>query len=138
MSDGDAAGGRLHRTPVQLRFSDTDMFGHVNNAVYATWAEIARIAFMRGLEPPSGDLILARIELSFERQIRFGDRVEVLTGVARIGRTSVKLDQTVRGGGEVAARIDSVVVLYDYTAQSPRPVPEAYRAALAPYLTSDS
>ena len=129
-----APAGRLHRTAVQLRFFDTDMFGHVNNAVYATWAEIARIAFMRGLQPPSGDLILASIDLSFEQQIRYGQDVEVLTGVGRIGRTSVTLDQTVRADGENAARIGSVVVLYDYAAQATRPVSDAYRAALEPYL----
>ena len=130
-----ADGTRRHVTPVQLRFADTDMFGHVNNAVYATWAEIARIAFMRGLTPPSGDLILARIELDFLRQIRFGQAVEVRTGVARVGRTSVTLDQTVTVDDEAAARIGSVVVLYDYDAERSRPVSDAYRAALAPYAT---
>lgn len=123
-----------HHTSVQLRFRDTDMFGHVNNAVYATWAEIARIRFMRGLEPSSGDLILARIELSFLRQIRFGQSVDVLTGVGRVGRTSVTLAQSVRVNGEVAAEIGSVVVLYDYEKQAPRAVSDAYRAALEPYL----
>lgn len=131
------ATGRRHHTPVQLRFRDTDMFGHVNNAVYATWAEIARISFMRGLEPPSGDLILARIEISFTKQVRYGQEVEVVTGVARIGRTSVTLDQTVRVDGAVAAEIGSVVVLYDYDAQAPRPVPDAYRAALEPYRVGE-
>ena len=130
----DTPAGRRHVTPVQLRFNDTDMFGHVNNAVYATWVEIARIAFMRGLTPPSGDLILARIELDFLRQILFGQTVEVRTGVARIGRTSVTLDQQVTVDGEPAAQVGSVVVLYDYEAQGARPVSEAYRAALDPYL----
>ena len=128
---------RRHRLNVQLRFRDTDMFGHVNNAVYATWAEIARIDFMRGLEPPSGDLILARIEIDFLRQIRFGQAVVVDSGVARIGRSSVTLNQVVRVDGQVAADIGSVVVLYDYEAQSPRRIPEAYRAALEPFLIAE-
>lgn len=129
--------GLRHTIPVQLRFNDTDMFGHVNNAVFATWVEIARIAFMRGLQPPSGDLILARLELDFLRQILFGARVEVHTGVARIGRTSVTLDQRVMVEDEPAARVGSVVVLYDYDAQRSRPVSDAYRAALEPYLAED-
>lgn len=130
--------GRTHRTPVQLRFSDTDMFGHVNNAVYATWAEIARISFLRNLDPPSGDLILARIELDFLAQISFGQQIEVHSRVARIGRTSVTLAQTVLADGTGAARIGSVVVLYDYAHMRARPVTDAYRAALRPYLIENT
>ena len=126
--------GGVHRLPVQMRFRDTDMFGHVNNAVFATWIEIARIAFLRGLGPPSGDLILARLEMDFTRQVVYGQRIAVETRVARIGRTSVTLDQTVLAEGESAARIGSVVVLYDYQRGASRPVPDAFRAALTPYL----
>lgn len=129
------AGGRVHRLPIQMRFRDTDMFGHVNNAVYASWAEIARIAFMRNLDPPSGDLILARIELDFVAQIGYGQEIEVHSRVAGIGRTSVRLDQRVLADGREAARIGSVVVLYDYEHMRPRPVSDAYRAALAAYAT---
>ncbi|MDZ7799258.1 MAG: thioesterase family protein [Trueperaceae bacterium] len=133
-ADGRGPTGRTHRTPIQLRFRDTDMFGHVNNAVYATWAEIARISFLRNLDPPSGDLILARIELDFLAQISFGQQIEVHSKVVRVGRTSVTLDQTVLADEAEAARIGSVVVLYDYAHMRARPVTDAYRAALRPYL----
>lgn len=137
-SEAAPGGHRVHVAPVQVRFSDTDMFGHVNNVVFASWAEVARIAFLRGLEPSSGDLILARIELDFLRQVRFGDAVAVESRVAGVGRTSVTLDQTVLANDEPAARIGSVVVLYDYDAQRTRPVPDAYREALAPYLVEEA
>lgn len=127
----------MHRLPIQMRFRDTDMFGHVNNVVFGTWIEIARIAFMRGLEPSSGDLILARLEMDFTRQVTLGQRIEVQTRVAHVGRTSVRLAQTVTADGETAARIGSVVVLYDYGAMASRPIPDAYRAALEPYRTAE-
>ena len=38
-----------HRTPLQVRFRDTDAFGHVNNAVFFTYIELARIRYL--LEP---------------------------------------------------------------------------------------
>lgn len=126
--------GGVHRLGIQMRFRDTDMFGHVNNAVYATWIEIARIAFLRGLEPPSGDLILARLEMDFVRQVTLGERVRVESRVDRIGRTSVTLDQTVVAEDEPAARVGSVVVLYDYERMATRVVPPAFREALRPYL----
>ena len=129
--------GGVHRLPVQVRFRDTDMFGHVNNAVFATWIEIARIAFLRGLDPPAGDLILARLAIDFARQVRYPESVEVETRVGRVGRTSVTLDQRVRVADAEAARVDGVVVLYDYEAQASRPVPDALRAALRPYVVPD-
>lgn len=129
--------GGVHRLPIQMRFRDTDRFGHVNNAVYATWIEIARIAFLRGLTPPAGDLILARLAMDFVRQVRYPEAVEVRTRVAAIGRTSVTLDQRVVAEGAEAARIDSVVVLYDYGNDAKRPVPPELRSALRPYLTPD-
>ncbi len=126
----------MHRLPIQMRFRDTDAFGHVNNVVYASWIEVARIAFMRGLEPPSGDLILAHLELDFLEQVTFGQRILVETRVAKIGRTSVTLDQRVFARDVLASRVRSVVVLYDYEANEKRLVEGAFRDALEHYLTS--
>jgi len=126
----------MHRLPIQMRFRDTDAFGHVNNVVYASWIEVARIAFMRGLEPPSGDLILAHLELDFLEQVTFGQRILVETCVAKIGRTSVTLDQCVYARDVLACRVRSVVVLYDYEAKEKRLVEGAFRDALERYLHS--
>jgi len=126
----------VHRLPIQMRFRDTDAFGHVNNVVYASWIEVARIAFMRGLEPPSGDLILAHLDLDFLEQVTFGQRILVETRVAKIGRTSVTLDQRVYARDVLASRVRSVVVLYDYKANEKRLVEGAFRDALEQYLTA--
>ncbi len=128
--------GGVHRLPIQMRFRDTDAFGHVNNVVYASWIEVARIAFMRGLEPPSGDLILAHLDLDFLEQVTFGQRILVETRVAKIGRTSVTLDQRVYARDVLASRVRSVVVLYDYKANEKRLVEGAFRDALEQYLTA--
>jgi len=130
--------GGVHRLPIQMRFRDTDAFGHVNNVVYASWIEVARIAFMRGLEPPSGDLILAHLELDFLEQVTFGQRILVETRVAKIGRTSVTLDQRVYARDILASCVRSVVVLYDYEANEKRLVEGAFRDVLEQYLTSSN
>gem|GEM_PF-7071886 len=58
--------------PIQLRFSDTDRLGHVNNAVFATYAELGRLAFLRELGMTDQGLILARLAIDFLRQVRLG------------------------------------------------------------------
>ena len=128
----------VHRLPIQVRWRDTDGFGHVNNVVFASWIELARIAFLRGIEPPTGDLIVARIEIDFLRQVAFDAAVEVETRVSRIGRTSVGLRHDVLADGAPGARVDSVVVLFDYERQEKRLVSDALRATLRAYATADA
>lgn len=127
----------VHRLPIQLRWRDTDAFGHVNNVVFGSWIELARIAFLRGIDPPTGELILARLAIDFVAQVRFGADVEVETRVSRIGRTSIGVRHLVLANGEPAARVESVVVLYDYARDAKREIDEALRATLLRYASDD-
>jgi acyl-CoA thioester hydrolase len=127
-----------HRTPIDVRFADTDMFGHVNNAAFATYVETARLDFFRDLlggtlEQPGGEaggIILARLAIDFRRQLLFGATAEVTTVVERVGRTSIALKQEVLSEGQVVAEASSVVVAYDYERQCPIEVPEGVRRRL--------
>jgi acyl-CoA thioester hydrolase len=118
---------KLHRTRVDVRFGDTDMFGHVNNAAFATYIETARLAFFRDLlggtrERPggaAGGIILARLEIDFRCQLLFGATAEVTTEVERVGRTSITLAQDVLSDGAVVAEARTVIVAFDYEAQRP-------------------
>ncbi len=121
-----------YRTDIQVRFSDTDALGHLNNTAYALYAEQARVELFHGLGQ-KGNLILAHIALDFRRQARYGDRVHVLTWVDSIGNSSVRLYQEVYADDLVTAQVASVVVMFDYVAQRPIPVPEALRRSLEPY-----
>lgn len=128
----------LHTTPVDVRFGDTDMFGHVNNAAFATYIESARLAFFRDtlgatLQRPGGDaggIILARMAIDFRRQLLYGASAEVTTQVARIGRTSITLKQEVLSAGEVVAQAETVIVAFDYERQVPVEVPATVRQKL--------
>ena len=134
-----AAATQPFRTDIQVRFNDTDMLGHLNNTSYALYAEQGRVAFMDAFRRDGAFsegvfVILARLELDFLRQVRYGDRVHVLTRVAKVGRTSVTLAQEIYGDDALAARAVSVVVVFDYGLQQPVPIPERARELLEPYL----
>ena len=123
----------MHVTPIQVRLGDTDALGHVNNAVYATYAETARIAFFRdnaGLyDGPGamGGFIIARLAIDFRSQVRINQRVEVETSLVRLGNTSLTLSQIVRADGVLAAEIEAVAVCFDYGQQKPVPIPARLR-----------
>ena len=128
-----------HRFPVQLRYADTDALGHVNNAVYNSYAESARIAFFSEVGVDVSNLILARVAVDYRRQVRFGEGPTVVESwITRIGRTSLGVAHRLLVDGQTAADIDTVVVHFDYGANAPAPVPEAARALLRPYVRDDA
>jgi len=126
---------RRHRTAIQMRFSDTDALGHLNNGSYAIYAEIARIEFLGILGETRRSMILAHLELDFRRQVRWGESVEVETWVERIGNTSVTLRHVLWTAKACASDVRAVVVHFDYEAQRPRPWTVAQREALQPFVS---
>ncbi len=119
-----------HRFDIQVRFSDTDALGHVNNAAFARYAELGRLRYLRDFDVAVESLILVHLAIDFRRQILFGEHVEIETLVAEIGRTSVTLEQKIYAHDELAAEVRSVVVHFDYERETAVPVPEDVRAKL--------
>jgi acyl-CoA thioester hydrolase len=122
--------------PVEVRFRDLDALGHVNNAVFLTYLESARLAYWlqvtgrRGLEDM--DVILARAEVDYRAPVGYGARLDVGVRCASIRRSSLVLEQRIveAGGGRLVAEARKVLVYYDYAAARPQAVPEALRQRL--------
>lgn len=143
MSGGGAAAeaapaGRVAERQIQVRWSDADPLGHVNNAVYLTYLEIARGGLV---EDALGDgewesWILARIELDFLHEILASvNEVTVRCVVLRIGNSSVRTrDEAVLADGTVAARAEAVIVVRSRETGRPRPLTDREREALGRYL----
>ena len=128
-----------HRTRVDVRLGDLDPFGHVNNAVVASYVEQGRVLYLRdvlgtGVDPVSMPFILAMLKIDYVAQIVFSDPVEVGTRVDWIGRTSIGMSHRVTGSdARELARSDSVLVAFDYEIDKPTPVSDEWRAAMATY-----
>jgi acyl-CoA thioester hydrolase len=110
-----------------VRFRDCDAMGHVNNAVYSTYLEQARIAIMGGL----GEMILARVEIDFRAELHAGEDVEIRSRCGRIGTKSFDLLHELRAGDRLVAEAKSVLVGYDYTAGRSVPLTENQRRRLS-------
>jgi acyl-CoA thioester hydrolase len=113
-------------TREHVRFRDCDAMGHVNNAVYSTYLEQARIAILGGLEP----FILARVEIDFRAELHAGEQIEVRSRCPRIGTKSFDLEHEVWAGDRLVAQAKSVLVGYDYEAGSSVPLTENQRRRL--------
>ena len=114
----------IHRD--RVRFRDCDAMGHVNNAVFSTYLEEARIGVLGDLI----DFILARVEIDFRSELRNGEEVEVRTRCSRIGTKSFELEHVISAGDRVVAEAKSVLVSYDYGRGASVPVPAELRHRL--------
>ena len=125
--------GFVHRETI--RFRDLDAMGHVNNAVYLTYLEAARVAFLlaHGTASSFDDLaiIVARIEIDFRSPLGFEGEVEVGVRPSRFGTKSFDLEYELRAGGRLVAEAKSVCVGYDYSRGETVPIPDTWRESLA-------
>ena len=123
----------VHRDTI--RFRDLDAMGHVNNAVYLTYMESARVAFLVDLEAAKGfadlGIIVARIEIDFRAPLGFGEEVEVGVRAGRFGTKSFDLEYELWAGGRLVAEAKSVCVGYDYSIGESVPIPDTWRERLA-------
>ena len=111
-----------------VRFRDCDAMGHVNNAVFSTYLEQARIGVLGGL----AEFILARVEIDFRSELRAGDEVEIRSRCGRIGTKSFDLEHELRADGRLVAEARSVLVGYDYATGSSVPLGTELKARLQP------
>ena len=117
-----------------VRFNDLDAFGHVNNAVYATYLEECRDEWVDGALGNAGeswDLVLARVAIDFRRELRLEDEeVVVSCALERIGNSSLTLREQIRTrDGELAAEAEAVLVARDRKLGRSRLLTDAERSA---------
>jgi len=120
-----------------VRFSDLDGRNHVNNAVLCTFLEQARLAWFDATgDGPSPttyriDVILARTEIDYRSELRFGETAEIGVRVGRIGNRSFDFEYEIRAGdGRLVAEARSVQVAYDFVSGQSAPLPEHWRTRL--------
>jgi len=138
-----AGGGRIpalnwgdaHRTVIQLRYGDLDAMGHVNNARYAEFLEVARMDLSRALDLRDADdrSVLARLELDYVRDIRLGQEVVIETLIERLGRTSWTGVARILADGVPCAFARSVQVRVDDQG-APLAIPAGFAGRVAPVM----
>jgi acyl-CoA thioester hydrolase len=129
---------------LMVRFRDCDPLGHVNNAVYLTYLEQARFTLWRAqlgfVARPVGEsgqrgegFILARAEVDFRAQARYGDELDVRLGLAAIGRSSFTYEYEVAtvAAGTVVLQARTVQVWFDYDRETPVPLSDDLKRRLA-------
>lgn len=119
---------------VDVRYQDHDTMGHVNNAVYVTYMEQARFAYLTeglGVPPMELNMVVANLTVDFRRPVQFADEVEVAASVTEVGDTSFTMAYEVRDAEGVAVEGETTQVALEPDGSGTRRVPEDWRDAIA-------
>ena len=126
-----------HEKRIEIRWRDLDAYGHVNQAVYLTFAEeVLDDWFQAKLGRRPGavwDYVARRTTIDYRGELRLGDRVAVGSAeLVRLGTTSVTAKVTLTApDGRPATELELVVVAIDGKGGAARPLTDAERKALS-------
>lgn len=120
---------------IQVRFADLDVMEHVNNAVYLSYFEMARVHYFRELLGTEWDwkangVLIVRNEIDYIQPILLNDEPEIQVFLHKIGSKSIHLKYEVWAKGSLRTTGASVMVSFDATQMKTIEVPHEMRAAL--------
>ena len=130
-------GAYRHFLPIQTRWMDNDVYGHVNNVVYYSYFDTVVNAYLIRagvLDFERGETIglVVETQCNYFASFAFPDRIEAGLRVARLGTSSVRYEIGLfaAGANEPAAQGHFVHVYVDRASRRPVPLPDALRTAL--------
>lgn len=132
------AESELGHFPVHVRFSDVDVYGHVNNVKYFEYFQEARLLYLTSRlwgevprDVPRANIVVAQTDVDYKLPILFRpDPYDCWSQIVRVGSRSLTLESEIRDGTRVLARARVTIVFVDpETGRSAAP-PEAYRVPL--------
>lgn len=123
---------------IDVRFRDIDALGHVNNAVYFTYFEQARIKFFEehlgSWNWDENGLLLAHSEIDFMAPVYLNDKVTVETWCTSLGKKSLNFVYEVftqKGGTSIkVTKGMSVLVCFNYQEKRTIEIPEVWKSKL--------
>jgi len=124
-----------HVYPCRVRFSDVDIYGHVNNVKYFEYYQEARLAYLTAMGRAEDEgrfaVVVARVNVDYKRPILFRSEPYVIESwIDRVGNSSFGLSAEIKDGDTVLSRAEAVLVTFDLKTQTARPLTAAERESL--------
>lgn len=117
-----------HRREYDVRFSDLDIYHHVNNKAYLAWIEDARVRYLleaaqfrRGMEEGPHGIMVVHVALDYISQVEAFQMVTILTRCTALGTRSFTLHHLVQVEDRLAAAGETVFASMDRTTGTSRP-----------------
>jgi acyl-CoA thioester hydrolase len=124
--------------PIEVRFSDLDALGHVNNATYFSYFEIARIGYLRAVsEKPVtlGDMRLVIVDAAchYRSPALLGEVLHAAVRVSHMRRSSFAFEYRIRDSvdGRLIAEGRTIQTAFDHQAGRVVPIAAEFREQVA-------
>lgn len=122
-----------HHMPLQMRFNDIDMLGHLNNSVYLTFMDLAKARYFREVNGAEVDIsemgvVIVNINANFCIPTFFDEEIEAETAVVEIGEKSIVLEQKIYSvpGHQVKCSCRTVMAGFDIKTNTSKPISEEW------------
>ncbi len=123
------------RTEIEVRFSDFDLYGHVNSVVYFNYCETARVKVLKDVLKELADsnvhIVVAHAECDYRMPILFGEKLMVHSHVSKMGKSSFDLEYRLNDGVQKTYAVArTTMVCFNSVRKMSVPVPEIVRNIL--------
>lgn len=129
-----------HEVPLQIRFNDIDLLGHLNNAVYIQFFDLGKSRYFQDVMPEGVDwrhinIVIANINCDFFAPTYITEPIAVLTTITHMGEKSFALEQRIvnSDNGEVKCIAKTIMVGFDMTTGKSAPIDPKWVEALERY-----
>ena len=122
-----------HWSTVSIRYADEDRMGHVNNAAYGIWIEVARVALIEpylSAVPDWFDTVLASVTINYLKETRFPGDVRIGARLLQIGNSSFRSGYGVFRDDACLATAQCVNVFFDTRSRASTVPSDAVRAVM--------
>lgn len=125
----------------KIRYADTDRQGHVNNAVFSTFFETGRAELLytvhKNLIPENTSYVIAALNMNYLKEINWPGKVDIGTGILKIGNSSIKIFQQLFQDDFLVADAETVIVQVDDETGKSKPLSGYAREVLNSYLLEE-
>ena len=129
-----------HYIPVQIRFTDIDAMGHVNNSIYLNYFDLGKTKYFDDVMTGRIDwhdigVVIVNINCSYFAQTLYEEPIEVLTMTTAIGEKSLKMEQRVINSETMQTKAVCYTILagFDRATGKSAPVGDVWVEALEEY-----
>ena len=134
---GSPSGVGGFKIPIQIRFNDIDLLGHVNSTVYLTYFELARINYFDQLKKDlkidwaTMSFVVAKIEMEYKKQVLLEDKIYATVSVSRIGTKSYDMTCSItrndNGIETEVAKGTAIIVCFNFKLNQSVAIPEEWK-----------
>lgn len=129
-----------HHFPLQIRFTDIDMMGHLNNNVYLSFMDMGKFEYFRAVQNRLPDIhninmVVVHIDIDFFAPTFFGEQIEVWTTVTHLGEKSFQLEQRIVSAETLQTKsvCSTVMSGFDPALSRSIPIPQEWIDAVTVY-----